>query len=273
MRPEIIGHRGARAHYPENTVQGCQSAIGDGVRHFEIDVGMTRDGVVVLSHDPRLNPVITRDGSGAWHHQRPCIAGLDVAALQAFDVGRIRPGTAYHRAFPSQGSLDGVRIPTLDAVLRLDGTSCWMIEVKTSPTWPARTAPPETITDAVVAAAEAAGALRRVVVQSFDWRVMRHLRRRRPDVRCAWLTCAATRAWRGGQRPLPATVAAEGGDTWAPNHAELTWRRFAAARDLGLRVIPWTVNEPHTARRLAAWGVDGLITDDPVAMRDWLRFA
>lgn len=264
MRPWVIGHRGARSRYPENTLEGLRAAIADNIRHFEIDVAMTRDGIVVLSHDPRLNPVITRDCDGRWlARPTPFIADLDHSTLSEFDVGRIRPGTAYHRAHPAQHGVDGARIPTLDAALRLDDGVHWIIEVKTSPNRPHHTAAPDTIADAVVATAREAGALSRIVVQSFDWRVMRHLA---SEVRCAWLSCPATRAWRGGQRCLPETVAAAGGDTWTPRHTELTRHRFEAARRLGLRVIPWTVNDAADARRLADWGVDGLITDDPAAM-------
>ena len=117
------------------------------------------------------------------------------------------------------------------------------------------------------------GAVDRIIVQSFDWRGPRRLRRTRPDVDLAWLTSAAflagARTWWDG--PLPAVfggsvaraVAAAGGRTWSPEHDDLTEETLAEAHALGLRVVPWTVNRPEAMRRLIRWGVDGLITDRP----------
>ncbi len=116
-------------------------------------------------------------------------------------------------------------------------------------------------------------------MESFDWRGPRHLRTIRPDVQCAWLTRAETvrnaGVWWGGPHPddfggsVPRAVAAEGGGTWAPDHADLTEARVSEAHALGLRVIPWTVNRPARMRELLRWGVDGLVTDRPdLALRE-----
>src|SRR5476649_1321962 len=89
---DIQGHRGARALFPENTLEGFLAAYALGVKAFELDVGLTADGVVVVSHDPALNPDITRDALGAWLHEGgPAIRSLTRAQLCTFDVGRIRP--------------------------------------------------------------------------------------------------------------------------------------------------------------------------------------
>src|ERR1700733_14737488 len=107
---DIQGHRGARALFPENTLEGFLAASALGVEAFELDVGMTADGVVVVSHDPALNPDITRDASGAWLTGRgPTIRSLTHAALCDFDVGRIRPGSRTSLLFPGQVPHDGAR--------------------------------------------------------------------------------------------------------------------------------------------------------------------
>ena len=130
-----------------------------------------------------------------------------------------------------------------------------------------------TLADAVVAVADATGTSGRVTMQSFDWRGPRHVRRTRPGIRLAWLTRAAilpyARLWWDGPDAsdyggsVPRAVAAEGGPIWAPEHVDLTEASLAEAHDLGLLVIPWTVNRPDDMRRLIGWGIDGLITDRP----------
>ena len=253
---------------------GFAGALALGADTLELDVGMTQDNVVVVSHDPALNPAITRTPDGAWlARPGPPIRSLRAAELASYDVGRIRPESAYAAAFPDQIPCDSARIPRLEDVLRLDSTAKFNIELKTYPLQPGLTVDGATMAAAVVAVADATGAAGRVTVQSFDWRGPRHLRDTRRDIRLAWLTRAAimpqARAWWGGPDPsdyggsVPRAVAAEGGPIWAPEHVDLTEESVAEAHCLGLLVIPWTVNRPDEMRRLVAWAVDGLITDRP----------
>jgi glycerophosphoryl diester phosphodiesterase len=268
---DIQGHRGARALFPENTLEGFLAASALGVEAFELDVGMTADGVVVVSHDPALNPDITRDASGAWLTGRgTTIHSLKYAALREYDVGRIRPGSRTSSLFPGQVPHDGARIPTLAAVLAALPHARFTIEVKTDPAHPDWTAPPHVLADATVAVIDAAGATARIILESFDWRVQRHVRKTRSDIRLAWLTRTETVRdavlWWDGTAPaesVPVRVAAEGGPIWAPDHTGLTERQIQEAHTLGLLVLPWTVNQPADISRLIAWGVDGLISDRP----------
>ena len=270
----VIGHRGARGLYPENTLAGFTAALALGVDALELDVSLTADGVAVVAHDLALNPAITRDATGAWlDGPGPLIRCMRADELAAYDVGRLRPGTPYAGLFPDQVPQDGARIPTLAEVLRLDAATHFVIELKTLPGDPARSASGPELAEAVVAVADAAGATPRITVEAFDWRGPRHLRRIRPDVRLAWLTRAETvrdaALWWGGPVPgdfdgsVPRAVAAEGGPVWGPDHADLTAALMAEAHTLGLAVIPWTVNRPDDMRRLIGWGVDGLVTDRP----------
>jgi glycerophosphoryl diester phosphodiesterase len=272
----IVGHRGARGLYPENTLAGFAGALALGVDALELDVALTADGVVVVSHDPALNPNHTRDAAGAWlDRPGPLIHALKAADLGAYDVGRLRLGTPYAALFPDQSPCDGERIPRLDEVLRLGDRTGFVIELKTFPGDPGRGANGPDLAEAVVAAADAAGVTSRITVEGFDWRGPRHLRGIRPDVRLAWLTRAETvrdaALWWGGPHPadfggsVPRAVAAEGGSVWAPDHSDLTQDLVGEAHGLGLLVIPWTVNAPDEMGRLVGWGVDGIVTDRP----DW----
>ncbi len=270
----LQGHRGARGLFPENTIEGFRAALALGIDAFELDVGMTADGVVVVSHDLQLNPDITRDASGHWLSvPGPALRDLTSAALAGFDVGRLRPGSVYAAQFPLQQPVDGARIPTLRDVLRIDAATRFMIELKTDPRYPVRTATPAELADAALAVIDAAEAAPRIVLESFDWRGPRYVRRARPDIRLAWLTRPETvrdaHLWWDGPHPsdfggsTPRVVAAEGGPIWAPEHTGLTQDMVAEAHDLGLYVLPWTVNDPAAMRRLISWGADGLITDRP----------
>ena len=267
----IQGHRGARGLFPENTLEGFLAAFRLGVRAFELDVGMTADGVVVVSHDPALHPDIARDDTGAWlSGTGPAIWSLRYAELERYEVGRLCPGSRTERRFPRQAGIDGAHIPTLAAVLAALPTCAFTIEVKTDPVRPGLTASAVVLAEATLAVIETAGASGRVVVEAFDWRVQRHIRRVRPDIRLAWLTRAETVHdaavwWDGtlGVRSVPACVADEGGPIWAPDHGDLTEALVREAHGLGLLVLPWTVNEAADMRRLLDWGVDGLISDRP----------
>jgi glycerophosphoryl diester phosphodiesterase len=273
-RIELHGHRGARGLFPENTLAGFAGALAIGVDVLELDVAVTADDVVVVTHDPRLNPDITRTGNGAWlAAPGATIRSLRTSELTGYDVGRIRPGSAYADLHPAQVPHDGATIPTLADVLCIDPLVRFNIELKTFPWHPGLAVDGAAMADAVVAVADAQGVADRIIVQSFDWRGPRRLRRTRPDIDLAWLTSAAllasARIWWDG--PLPAdfggsvarAVAAEGGCTWGPAHDDLTEETLAEAHALGLRVVPWTVNRPGDMRRLIRWGVDGLITDRP----------
>jgi glycerophosphoryl diester phosphodiesterase len=268
---DILGHRGARALFPENTLEGFLAASAMGVAGFELDVGLTRDGVVVVHHDPALNPDMTRDASGAWLRARgPAIWSSTFAELSRYDVGRLRPGSRTAALFPDQRPHDGARIPTLAGVLAALPQARFIIEVKTDPAHPEWTAPAAVLADATLAVIDAAGAAGRVIVEAFDWRVQRHIRRARPDIALAWLTRAETvrnaLLWWEDGAPVPSVpeaVAKQGGPVWAPDHTGLTEAEVEEAHALGLSVLPWTVNQPADMRRLIAWGVDGLITDRP----------
>jgi len=270
----LHGHRGARGLYPENTLAGFAGALAIGVDVLELDVAMTADDVVVVIHDARLNADITRTPDGAWLGQPgPAIRSLRATQLACYDVGRIRPGSAYAADHPEQQPQDGAAIPTLSQTLEMDGCVRFNVELKSFPWQPGLAADGAEMADAVIAVAEAHGAADRLIVQSFDWRGPRRVHRVRPGIPVAWLTSrallAGARTWWDGPHPadfggsVARAVAAEGGPTWGPDYGDLTEAAVAEAHELGLRVVPWTVNRPDDMRRLIRWRVDGLITDRP----------
>lgn len=283
---DLQGHRGARGLAPENTMPAFERALEIGVTTLELDVGVTADGVVVVLHDPFLNPAITRDAAGHWlpGGQGPLVRSLTLAQVQAHDVGRIRPDTAYARTFQAQEGRDGVRVPTLAAVFeRVKSLAAdhvrFNIETKLNPLRPQETVTPEAMTRAVLRVVADAGMAQRVAIQSFDWRSLQLVRQLAPSIPTVHLTIQTANndnvrdgAWTAGLRigdhgSVPRLVQAAGGRIWSPNQGALTEALVREAHSLGLQVVPWTVNEPADMERLIAWGVDGLISDYPDRLR------
>jgi glycerophosphoryl diester phosphodiesterase len=251
---DIQGHRGARGHLPENTLPAFEYAAKLGVDTLELDVGVTRDGVVVVHHDRRLNPDVARAADGRWvRAPAPTIFSLTFVEIQKFDVGRLRPGSEYAARFPHQKPLDGTRIPRLSEVLKLDRR--FNIETKIDPKAPDETLPPEAFARALVAEIRKAGAESRTTIQSFDFRTLKVVEREAPEIATVYLTMGAASD--------PAAVKAAGARNWSPDFRDLDAAKIRAAREAGLKIIPWTVNEPADIERLIALGVDGIISDYP----------
>jgi glycerophosphoryl diester phosphodiesterase len=283
---DLQGHRGTRGNAPENTLAAFEKALAIGVTTLEMDAAITADGVVVVSHDPALTPAITRDASGQWLNgsRGPLIRSLTLAQLQTYDVGRIDPASDYARQFPTQQPKDGERLPTLASVFaRVKALGAdhvrFDIETKITPTAPEETLAPEPFVRALLAVIREAGMTRRVMIQSFDFRTLKLVQQLEPGMDTVYLTIRtrtadnlADVAWTGGLQLRDFAspghlVKAAGGSIWAPNQGSLTREDLKAAQQLGLKVIPWTVNDPAVAERLLEWGVDGIISDYPDRMR------
>lgn len=260
---DIQGHRGARGHAPENTLPAFERALAMGVTTLELDVGITRDAVVVIHHDRRLNPDIARGPDGRWiAAPGPLVKDLAFAELQRYDVGRLRPGSEYAQRFPHQRPVDGARIPRLSDLFDLTRNTAvrFNIETKLSADAPDETLAPEPFARALVAEIRKAGVEQRASIQSFDWRTLKVVEREAPQIATVYLT--------GSRNSDPGKVRAAGGRIWSPDFQHLDAARAATARRLGLRIIPWTVNEPADIRRMLELRVDGIISDYPDRVRE-----
>jgi len=284
---DLQGHRGTRGLAPENTLPAFERALAIGVTTLELDVGLTADGVVVISHDPYLNPTISRDAKGQWLEgsRGPLIKSLTLAQLRSYDVGRIRPGTPYAGTFATQESRDGTHVPALAELFALvkarKADVRFDIETKVFPYDPDATVSPEALTRALLAVVQEAGMQSRVTIQSFDWRTLQLVQKLAPGIPTVYLTTqsmsgnsAADPQWTAGFQlaqyggSVPKMVKAAGGAVWAPNGPALTLDLLKEAHALGLQVIPWTINSPADMERFIAWGVDGLISDYPDRVRE-----
>ncbi|HWV54569.1 glycerophosphodiester phosphodiesterase [Pseudorhodoplanes sp.] len=284
---DLQGHRGARGLAPENTIPAFETALRIGVTTLELDVAMTKDDVLVVSHDSYLNPEHTRGPDGEFlKKQGPAIRSLGFDELQRYDVGRIQPGTAYAARFPTQRGADNVRIPKLTDVFDLvqrNGADHirFNIETKLTPTSGADAPDPETFATALTKAIQDAGLTSRASIQSFDWRTLMVARRIAPQIERVCLTIETPGEDNIGRNlpgPSPWTVGLDiddyGGSVprlvkaadctvWSPYFHNVTAALVKKAHGLGLKVIPWTVNEMADLELMYQTGIDGIISDYP----------
>lgn len=290
---DLQGHRGARGLAPENTLPGFARALGVGVNTLETDIAISRDGVLLISHDPALNPDITRGPDGQWLSGRgPVIFHTPAAELQRYDVGRLKPGTRYAWQHPEQQAVDGSHLPTLDALFALvkragdlapgQAPVRLALETKLSPLAPDDTAAPEPFARALVAAVRGAGMASRVSVLSFDWRTLQLIQREAPEIPTVYLSArqrwldnigsGPATPWTAGfalrdHGSVPKMIKAAGGKVWSSFHGDLDAAQVKEAQALGLQVLAWTVNEPPQIEAMLNLGVDGIVSDRPDRVR------
>jgi glycerophosphoryl diester phosphodiesterase len=251
---DVQGHRGCRGLLPENTLPAFRRAMELGVDTLELDCGITKDGIVVVHHDRRLNPDLARGPDGKWvSAPAPTLYSLTFAELQRYDVGRIRPGSEYAKRFPHQQGMDGVRIPRLaDLFAMTRGTAVgFNIETKLLPTHAGETAGPGEFARAFMREIRSAGA--RATIQSFDYRTLKIVEREAPEIPTVYLSEGAE----------PERVRAEGAKIWSPSFKDLTPRRLSTAKSLGLKIVAWTLNDAADIASAIALGIDGIISDYP----------
>ncbi|MBM3642943.1 MAG: glycerophosphodiester phosphodiesterase [Alphaproteobacteria bacterium] len=279
---DLQGHRGARGLFPENTLPAFRAALELGVTTLETDLAITSDGAVLLTHDPVLNRQIVRDTDGKWLDATPRIANrLTLAEIKRLDVGRIDPTSRYATQFPRQQPIDGTRMPTLAELVAVTGpTVRFNLETKLRPDRPDETLAPGPFAARVIAEVRQLGIAPRTTLQSFDWRTLVEARRLAPEIPTACLSiesggmdtvgrAAGTSPWLAGvslsaqEGSVPKAAKSIGCSIWSPFFRNVNAAEVAAAQALGLKVIPWTVNDPGEMARLIDLKVDGLITDYP----------
>ena len=210
MAFDIEAHRGGRALFPENTLQSFANALSMGVDTLELDIGVTRDEVIVVSHERGLNPDLARNAEGVYVAP-PGIpfVQLLLADVKKYDVGQIRSGSAYAAQFPDQRAVPGARIPTLAEVLDLvrrsgDAHVRLNIETKIDPDHPDESPDPERFVTLLLNFLQAEKFSDRVMVQSFDWRTLQLVQKLAPAIPTVYLTLKRGRHRRSRQTRPPA---------------------------------------------------------------------
>jgi glycerophosphoryl diester phosphodiesterase len=262
MHFEIQAHRGARGLGPRNTLESFRRALALGVTNLELDVGLSRDGAVIVSHEHAATRL---ECTGP--HVGKLWKDLDLEQIRTLDRGA------------------GERFATLDEVLQLIGPhqAGLVIQAKVDPRRPSETAPAAELAQRIVDTVEARGLVSRCVVQSFDWRMIVESRWLCPDIRTTALATRSTvrpgSAWTAGlpvrsRNPFNGELVAlaflAGAHAIGPHHGAVNPRLVREAHAAGMRVLPWTVNRRWTMHALVELGVDGIVTDRPGRLRDVL---
>jgi glycerophosphoryl diester phosphodiesterase len=242
-----------------------------------------------VSHERRLNPDLARDANGVYVTPpgTPFVE-LTLAQVKSYDVGQIRPGSAYARQFPEQRAVPGTPIPTLKEVIDLVRRSGnrharLNIETKIDPDHPDESPGPEKFVVLLLGVLDAETFADRVMIQSFDWRTLQIVQKSAPKIPTVYLTLQRGTAptvslekatnWTAGFNPadrggsLPRTIHDAGGAIWSPYFGDVTPALVAEAHDLKLRVVVWTVNRPEDMARMIEMDVDGIISDRPDLLR------
>lgn len=259
-----VGHRGTRGLYPENTTQGMIEALKyHDVNTLELDVVISKDGEVVVSHEPWMNPDICTTADGAPVKAKANnFYKMNYAEIKSFDCG-----SKYYPEYPRQKKVVEHKPLLKDLLLEVDAEVAgvrelpkYFIEVKSKKSTEDDGFQPSVpvFMDKVIDVIEKSGiALERIYIISLDWRTLQYIHKKRP----AWKTVAL------GTIPLSSKgVVHRLGFTptvYAPFYPIFPKIAIKAFHKKGIKIIPWTVNDAKDIQKLVNKGVDGIITDYP----------
>ena len=261
------GHRGCRGLLPENTIAGMKRALDLGVTTLEMDVVITKDLKVVLSHEPWFAQDITTkpDGRqlGPREERTLNIFWMTYEQVKTFDVG-LKP----HPRFPQQEKIPAIKPLLADLVdtirqemmTRRRPFPVFNIEIKSSPAFDKVFHPmPEEFVELVMGVIRDKQMEEQVIIQSFDFRPLQYLHRKYPAIKTAMLIEMTD------GRDVDAQLADLGytPHTYSPAFGLVNKALVQKCQQLGMKIIPWTVNTKEKIESLKAMGVDGIITDYP----------
>ena len=262
-RIQVHGHRGARALRPENSLPAFEYAMAQGVDVLEMDLAVTKDDVLVVSHDSQMNPAFCEGPAGS----ETLIRKMTLAELRRWDCG-----AKANREFPKQQAVPGTRVPTLQEVFDLvknkGSRVAFNIETKISPAKPELTPTPERFVELVLEIVRKNKLTSRVILQSFDFRTLHAMKKLEPKMRLSALYPYSMAA----PHRTPEDLARESGaGIVSPHFTTVRREEVVAAHKAGLTVVPWTANEPAVWDKLIAAEVDAIISDDPAALIAYLK--
>lgn len=265
---DIQGHRGSRGLLPENTIPAFEKALNLGVTTLELDIAITKDNKVVVSHEPYMNPLICLkpDGSEITKDDNYNLYQMTYDSIKQFDCG-----TKLHPRFPKQKKIK-VHKPLLSEVFNLvkrkNQSVKFNIEIKSEPHYYGLYTPqPRVYVDIVLKAIKNSGLEADINVQSFDVEILREVRRQNSKMPIALLVDENESIQEKMEdlnvNPLPEII--------SPYYKLLNQKTISQLQNEGFKVIPWTINDIEDMGNFVTWKVDGIITDYPNELVNLLK--
>ena len=270
---DIQGHRGCRGLYPENTIKGFLKAVDLGVTTLEMDVVISKDKKVLLSHEPFLSQEICYDSIGAEIPDSMAFA-YNLYQMTYEEISKCDCGSKPHGRFPDQVNIVSHK-PLLKDVIReveayikennLDPVN-YNIETKSTPDGDNKYHPePKEFVDLLMDVVNVCGIKHRLIIQSFDTRTLHYVMEEYPNTTIA-LLIEDDPDFRHNLDKFGSIP-----DIYSPNYFLVDKKLMEFAKENDMKVIPWTANDRTSMGELLGLGVDGIITDYPDQLVDILR--
>ena len=262
---DIQGHRGARGLMPENSIPAVLMALDSGVTTIELDVVVTKDKQLILSHEPWIDASICYDSAGGTiadkDEKRYNIYQMTYAQVRKFDCG-----SKGNSEFPGQQKISTSKPLLRDVVIAVENRIKsynyyevdYNIEIKSSPETDKKFHPGiEVYSELIYELLDEYIPLDRLVIQSFDFRVLKYWHEKHPEIRLSALV--------SNNKSIDANLEQLGflPSIYSPQYKLIDKGKVQYLHAKKIRVIPWTVNEVRDMLSLKGMGVDGLITDYP----------
>ena len=288
---KIYGHRGARGDLPENTLESFKYLFENNINAYETDILISKDFIPVITHDFRLDPSLTKDKEGNWiEDENIKIYDLTYEELLKFDVGSLNKLSRYGRRFVNQKTLENQKIPKLSELLDLSSKNISdnlliNLEIKSTPDEENLTPTPEEMVKLVMQEVNKSTLQNKIIVSSFDWRTLTVMKKLYPEISRAYLTFQQQAGikikntiynrspWMSylpffENHELPKIIKSQGGEAWHPYHKDITKKLVDISHQENLPVNVWTVNKDYDMLKMVEYGVDGIMTDYPLRLKE-----
>ncbi len=260
---QIQAHRGARAHFPENTLHAFDQSVNAGFRIIEMDVVISEDLQIVVSHDPWLNPSICGQNSQLISEKIP-LYRLSYQEIKNYDCGSFG-----NPNFPNQQKIAASKPLLKDVFLwanqkekEIGEKLVLNIEIKSRKTWEKKGMPNYKImSDSVIVLLKEYNRLDKDIIQSFDTRTLKYLQQQESSILLSYLVGNANLV-RSQFKKLGFVTS-----FYSPYYRLVNAKNVKVAQELGSKVVPWTVNDSLIFKKLLSYSIDGIISDDPQLLR------
>lgn len=265
---DVHGHRGARWLYPENTIPAFEYALSVGVDYIEMDLGVSKDNILVVYHDQFLNPDICLDSKGEKIKSKIALNSLRLKEIKTYDCG-----TLVNPRFTQQTPVPGTKIPTLQEFFDWIKNSKnphsqkvkFNIEMKSEEALPKLSPKPAQFAKLLISILKKNNMIERTVIQSFDHRTLVEARKLYKNAVISALIEDRPKV------PLVDIAVKLKANFVSPNHEWLTSDDVFLLHTADVSVAPWTANTKEDWKKLISMGVDAIITDNPKALIEYLK--